>query len=84
VPRAALRRLGLVAGDPDDRREPRPDAASLVQAEGRLLDAAEPLAEGAGALRPADDDATASNAGRLRTGANKGWTQPKVRSCPAP
>jgi hypothetical protein len=60
--------LGLVAGDPDDWLEPRPDAASLTWAVGRLLDAAEPLAEVAGALRPAhDDDAVESDAGRLRT-----------------
>jgi hypothetical protein len=63
----ALRRLGLVAGDPDDWLEPRPDAASLAQAVQQLFDAAEPLAKVAGALRPADGGATGSNAGCLRT-----------------
>lgn len=49
-----LRRLGLLAGDPDDRRREPPGPAALEAALRRLLGAAGPLARLAGALAPED------------------------------
>ena len=48
----ALRRLGLVAGDPDRWQEPRPPPLALGRALQRLLEAAGPLAKVAEALQP--------------------------------
>src|SRR5262245_51990370 len=49
----ALRRLGLLAGDPVAWPLPRPDADELARAVAQLLDAAEPLAQLGDALCPA-------------------------------
>lgn len=54
---SALRRLGLVSGDPDSWHEPRPQPATLARAVQRLLEAARPLADVACALRPHDSEA---------------------------
>lgn len=50
---ADLRRLGLLAGDPDARRPPPAEPAAVAAALRRLLAAAGPLAEVAETLAPA-------------------------------
>ena len=52
----ALRRLGLVPGDPDSWQQLQPEPADLIQALRQLLEAAEPLAQVAHALCPDDTE----------------------------
>ena len=53
----ALRQLGLVAGDPDNWQELRPQSQTLAQAVQQFLEAAGPLAHVSHALCPDDTEA---------------------------